>query len=129
MQAEDLSVIAEHGAHAAPAISVAQAAPRGRRHIVALGGNDGVATVWDMKSMAVATPLPIVDRPVRRLDLSADGSMLALGGTRETKTGAHDGIDLALVDHDDIFGRPRIHRYAPPPPFPSVLPLLKLSEQ
>lgn len=110
VQAEDLSDIAEHRAHPAPAISLTQAAPRGGRHLIALGGNDGVATLWDVRSMAVVRPLPIADKPVRRVGLSADGTLLALAGTREGKQGLHDSVDIATIDHGDLSGRYKIHR-------------------
>lgn len=115
MQADDLSDVAEHPAHVAPAISLTQAAPRGRRHIIALGGNDCATTLWDVRSMAVVRPLPISNKPVRRVDLSADGSMLAMAGTFEPKpnAGDFDCVDLLLLDHEDLYGGCRLHRCAP----------------
>eukprot|EP00892_Ulva_mutabilis_P004427 jgi/Ulvmu1/2356/UM013_0204.1 len=112
LSAEDLSDVAEHPAHVLPAISLTQAAPRGRRHLLALGGNDCAATLWDVRSMAVVRPLPISNKPVRRVHLSADGSMLAATGTHEPKSGAgdFDCIDIHVIDHDDIYAACHHHR-------------------
>lgn len=128
MQAEDLSDVAEHRGHVTPAISLAQATRGDGRHVVALGGNDGAATLWDTGSMAVVRPLHQSERPVRRVGLSGDGSMLAITGSREHK-GMNDGVDIAVFDPQDIFAPPRIHRRAPLSLRAYVLPPSRLLPQ